>query len=222
MDTTYWLERWETGNTRFDEPEPHRYLTRFFEQVAPQKINPVFVPLCGKSVDMTWLLQQQQQVIGVEISPIPLQTFIQQNQLQPSLTHTTYGTVYQTNHCTLYESNLFDLPTDVLQPINLVYDRGALVALPWPDLRKQYIQWYQEKLPIGTRVLLISFETDANLSTSIGPPFPINSNELTQQFGIHFSIELLAREYLEDLQPHWRDRGLKQLYECAYCLEKIK
>jgi thiopurine S-methyltransferase len=222
MDTTYWLERWETGNTRFDEPEPHRYLTRFFAQVAPASTNCIFVPLCGKSIDMAWLLQQQQHVIGVEISPIPLQTFIQENQLHPTVTTTAYGTVYQDKHCTLYQSSLFDLSDEIFLPVNLVYDRGALVALPWPELRKQYIQWYQDKLPLGTHVLLISFESDANVSQTSGPPFPITPDELTKQFGTHFSIELLAREYVNDIKPHWRDRGLTQLYECAYCLEKIK
>jgi thiopurine S-methyltransferase len=220
MDKTYWLKRWQTGDTRFDESAPHRYLTRFFTQVAPLSTNCIFVPLCGKSIDMTWLLQQQQRVIGAEISPIPLQMFIQENQLQPTIKTTTYGTVYHAGDCTLYQSDLFKLPAEIFQPVDLVYDRGALVALPWPELRQQYLQWYKEKLPVGTRILLISFESEADLPHTAGPPFPIAFDELTQQLGTHFSIELLAREPVQDIDPHWRDRGLTRLYECAYCLEK--
>lgn len=43
----------------------------------------VFVPLCGKSLDMIWLAQQGHEVIGVELSPVAVEDFFRENGLNP-------------------------------------------------------------------------------------------------------------------------------------------
>ena len=45
---------------------------------------PVFVPLCGKSLDMVWLAQQGHRVIGAELSQRAIDDFFAERGLAPT------------------------------------------------------------------------------------------------------------------------------------------
>ena len=69
MKPEFWLKRWQDRwQIGFHQSEPEPLLTEFFPKAAPG--SKVFVPLCGKSLDMVWLAQQGYQVVGVEPSAL--------------------------------------------------------------------------------------------------------------------------------------------------------
>ena len=43
------------------------------------------MPLCGKSLDLTWLAAQGLRVTGVELSHIAVEAFFPEQQLEPSI-----------------------------------------------------------------------------------------------------------------------------------------
>ena len=57
MNPEYWLQRWQQGDIGFDQQEPNSNLVAFFPTLALNLGARVFVPLCGKSIDVQWLLQ---------------------------------------------------------------------------------------------------------------------------------------------------------------------
>ncbi|MEZ4845857.1 MAG: hypothetical protein R2877_02505 [Bdellovibrionota bacterium] len=63
MDLDFWHQKWETNQTFFHQNQIHPLLIKYFNH-PPGKI---MVPLCGKSMDMLWLLQQGHEVVGIEI-----------------------------------------------------------------------------------------------------------------------------------------------------------
>lgn len=219
MHKEYWLNRWETGNTRFNEPNPHQYLIKYLDKLVTNHGNNIFVPLCGKSIDMTWLLENNQKVTGVEISQIPIQDFFRVNDIKYTISTVDKFSIYQAESCTIYNGDIFDLKPKDLININAVYDRGAFIALPAETLRIQYIDWLKSTLPKSCKILLITFEFDQNEME--GPPFTVNQRDLEQYFGNSFSVTLLERQIVKNIKPHWKERGLRTLYECAYLLDKI-
>ena len=50
-----WESRWEEGRIGFHLKEVNPYLIRFSDQLLHQKPDRVFVPLCGKTLDLGWL-----------------------------------------------------------------------------------------------------------------------------------------------------------------------
>jgi thiopurine S-methyltransferase len=59
-----------------------KYLQKYWGKLNLPKKSKVFVPLCGKSSDMLWLLAQGYEVVGVELSPLAAQGFFAENQLE--------------------------------------------------------------------------------------------------------------------------------------------
>src|SRR3546814_12861307 len=52
----------------------------------------VFVPLCGKSLDMAWLAARGHRVLGVELSPLAVGQFFDENGLAPAQREPPLGT----------------------------------------------------------------------------------------------------------------------------------
>src|SRR5512138_1105185 len=75
MKRDFWLERWERGETGFHQDEINPYLLQHWPELHVAPGGEVFVPLCGKSLDMVWLRERGYFVLGVELSPIAVQDF---------------------------------------------------------------------------------------------------------------------------------------------------
>ena len=89
MQQDFWLERWQKGETGFHQEQLNPYLSYFYgEKGAPQDKRhalKVFVPLCGKSVDILWLAQNGYEVLGIECSEIAVRDFFEENKLEYKL-----------------------------------------------------------------------------------------------------------------------------------------
>ena len=74
--------------------------------------------------------------------------------------------------------------------INLIFDRGALGALPL-NLREKY---YQKMLSeIGPNTIWLISVFDYNQKDMSGPPFSIKQEEIAKQLSSKFKIELLEK-----------------------------
>jgi thiopurine S-methyltransferase len=75
MDPDFWHERWKTNQIGFHQGEINHCLVRYWPSLGLKTGGRVLVPLCGKSRDMFWLLEQGFAVTGIEISPIAVEAF---------------------------------------------------------------------------------------------------------------------------------------------------
>ncbi len=175
-DQTDWVKKWQDGETRFHQASYHKELVEFSDKALK---GVVFVPLCGKSRDMLFIMSKGHIVVGVELSPIACREFFLENKIEFSESTSAGFTVFKSEKITLWCGDFFQLPPHVWKEINSVYDRAALVALP-KDLRRQYVAEMKSRLQTGVSMLLISFEyPDGSLE---GPPFSVMEEELRDIF----------------------------------------
>ena len=59
MEEKYWHQRWQSNEIAFNQPNPNELLRRMFDSLTLKPGDRVFVPLCGKSVDMLFLYKQR-------------------------------------------------------------------------------------------------------------------------------------------------------------------
>ncbi|MDD5754757.1 MAG: hypothetical protein PHN45_08410 [Methylococcales bacterium] len=69
-DNHLWLQFWRDQRVDFHQTVVNSLLIKFWSSLNLDYGSRVFVPLCGKSLDMIWLSQQGHEVIGVELSPV--------------------------------------------------------------------------------------------------------------------------------------------------------
>lgn len=156
-DNALWRQCWRDQQTDFHQQEVNRLLTRFWRGLDLAPGSRVFVPLCGKSLDMIWLAQQGHEVIGLELSPVAVRAFFSENRMQPSQRKVGQFTLWQCGKISILCGDYFAVAGADLGNIDVVYDRAALTALP-EDIRRLYVAHLKLILPAACKVFLLTVE----------------------------------------------------------------
>lgn len=187
MDANFWHERWRDNRIGFHLTLPNPLLVRHLDALALAPGARVFVPLCGKSQDVPWLLSRGLRVAGAELSQIPIDQLFADMGITPEVSP---AGPLRRHHADgppaldLFVGDIFGLTADALGPVDAVYDRAALVALP-PDVRPQYAE-HLMRITGGARQLLVSYEYDQ--SAVPGPPFSVPPAEIARLYGARYAI----------------------------------
>lgn len=213
MDHNFWHERWRTGAIPFHEGVCNQMLSRWFDALELEAGARVFVPLCGKTFDMYWLMERRCQVLGVELSDIAVEDFFSEHELPVTRSRDSRFEMYDAPGIKILCGDIFKLDGSDLASVHAVYDRASLVALP-QDLRKSYVDHLLSYLPIGAPVLLVSFEYDTTRME--GPPFCVDEAEVRALYENRYTVRHLeSREVIEE-KPIFRERGLDSMIEHAF------
>lgn len=213
MKKDFWLECWEREEIGFHQSEVNSHLRKHWQALNLVPNIEVFVPLCGKSIDMLWLRKQGHSVLGVELSDKAVQAFFNENGYALHRVPHKKFHAYEANEIRVLCGDIFDLSKDELAKVTAVYDRASLVALP-PEMREQYVDHLVNILPPATKILLITFDyTQAEMS---GPPFAVSADEVKALYRKHADVRLLAKLDALPQNPRFQQRGLSRLQENIY------
>ena len=216
MQQDYWHQRWNSHNVGFNQDKPNPYLVEYLQKLQLQPGDSIFVPLCGKSIDMLYLLQQGYKVIGVELSDIACAEFFNDNNIAVAKEKQHHFTIYHHDDITLYCGDFFQLPDDIFSDIKAVYDRAALVALP-EDMRKAYVEFFCQHLQTNTTMLLCTMSYEQTQMP--GPPFAINEAMISAYYQQRADIEVLSHEPIEHIAKHLQAKGLQQAFNEVFLLQ---
>jgi thiopurine S-methyltransferase len=215
MEAGFWHERWQENRIGFHQSSVNPHLTTFWNTLAVTGAAPVFVPLCGKSLDMVWLAAQGHPVLGVELSGVAIEGFFREQSLSPEISQTGAFQAWQAGQITLLCGDFFALDQAFLADVRAVYDRASLIALP-PAMRRDYVRHFLSIVPAAAVILLITVEYDQ--TEMAGPPFAVSETEVRQLYEQHYQVELLLNHDALAAEPNFRSRGLTRLAEKIYRL----
>ena len=210
--TVDWHSHWIRKSPGFHEGQVNSYLQQFLPLYNLQPGDTVFMPLCGKAVDILWLSQQGYHVIGVELSDVAIQSFFEESGIGFEKEELEKLVVYKAENITLYQGDYMNLQDKYLKNCKLVYDRASIVAIESFN-RKTYKCKMLEIIPAATPMLLVTLDYDQNIMQ--GPPFSVPVSEITQLYQPEYKLELLQSSEQIEERPKWRDIGLQSLLESA-------
>ncbi|TCK18481.1 thiopurine S-methyltransferase [Thiogranum longum] len=216
MEPEFWHQRWRDNLTGFHLPGVNPQLEAFWSHLPVEAGDPVFVPLCGKSLDMLWLAERHP-VTGVELSPIAVEAFFEENDLQHRPSQAGRFSLCESERIRILCGDLFDLQPDQLADIRAVYDRASLIALP-PDMRPRYVSHLESILPTEVDMLLITL--DYPQEQMGGPPFAVSTGEVADLFGADWSIEHLHEDDVLAREARFRERGISHMTENVFHLQR--
>lgn len=205
----FWLKKWETNDIFFHRKEVNPDIIEYFPKLHLQPHSRVFVPLCGKSKDMAWLLSAGYSVIGNELSSIACETFFADQEVQPNITEQGCFVEYQHLNIKLICGDFFKLTPSEVGQVDAVYDSKALIALP-PDLRKKYIDHLVHLSNRMTKYFVIILETEDQIQS---PPYPLTSTDVKELFGSNFEFKIAKSSPLNRLSDHLIKKGYKNVTE---------
>jgi len=192
MDAHFWHQRWQKNEIGFHQSDADAQLVKHFPQMQLQAGNRVFVPLCGKTLDIAWMLDQGYQVAGAELSQIAIEHLFANLGIKPEVTIVGALKRYSGDNIDIFVGDIFELTAQELGTIHAVYDRAALVALP-EETRKTYTR-HLTAITNKAPQLLLCFEYDQSLMA--GPPFSITPDEVVEHYAATYQTILLEEEPL--------------------------
>jgi thiopurine S-methyltransferase len=190
MNEEFWQSRWRENKIGFHEDRPNELLLRNINRLNLSKGDTVFVPLCGKTIDLDWLLSQGFRVIGIEFNQEAVAEVFARQNLVPDVAEIDSLLRFRSNSMTIFVGDVFDLSATRLGKVEAVYDRAALVALP-ADKQSQYAH-HITLLTNQAPQLLITFDYDQHLME--GPPFSVPAEQIERYYGDSYKLECLASQ----------------------------
>jgi thiopurine S-methyltransferase len=193
MEAHFWHQKWQRGDIGFHQAQANPLLVRHLDDLRLQPDARVFLPLCGKTLDIAYLLDRGYRVAGAELSELAVQALFDSLNLRPTIQQVGTLKLYRGPSIDIYAGDVFSLDALTLGGIDAIYDRAALVALP-ADMRKRYAAHLAE-ISRGAPQLLISYTYDQTLID--GPPFSITTDEVERLYGDNYRPTVLATYEVE-------------------------
>lgn len=219
MEPDFWHQRWQENKIGFHQGEVNPYLRKYWPALNVPAPARILVPLCGKSLDLVWLVQQGYQVEGVELSELAVRAFFEEQGMVARQRQDGDWQVWEGHNLRLWCGDFFHLRAAQLGPIDAVYDRAALIALP-AAMRQQYVQ-HMQTLVGAVPHLLVTLEYPQ--SKMDGPPFSVEQAEVESLYSERYSGT--HAQICDDVLSHnanLQERGLDHLNECVYLLQVTK
>ena len=188
MDANFWHQRWGKNEIGWHETKVNPLLVQHFNELGLEKGSRIFIPLCGRTLDISWLHAQGYRIAGAELSKVAIEQVFTELGVQPNVSARGEGEQWSANHIDIFVGDLFALSAETLGHVDGIYDRAALVAFP-EDMRNRYVRHLieiTEKAP----QLLICYEYDQRCME--GPPFSIPDQEVKRQYASAYQLKLLS------------------------------
>jgi thiopurine S-methyltransferase len=188
MDANFWHQRWKLNEIAFHEREANPLLVKYFDLLSLSNGSRVFLPLCGKTLAIHWLLSNSYCVAGSELSEIAVKQMFSELAVEPNITAIDQIRDYSADNIDIFVGDIFDLSRGVLGRVDAIYDRAALVALP-ETMRDRYAAHLME-ITARAPQLLICLDYDQSLLD--GPPFSVTDEEVHRHYQDSYDLIALA------------------------------
>jgi len=214
-----WDFRWSKDQTKFHMPQVHPMLRKHIDKLTQGNIRSrVFVPLCGKSLDMKWLADQGHEVIGNEYADEGCRQFFEEHNIPYTTTplQGIKGVLYKATGVPIqiYRCDCFDLTSKLLGKFDCIWDRGGFVALPVKE-RKRYANINRSLMSPKCRYLLDTFLVDNGIFG--GPPFNCSEADVNAAFGSSCKVQKLDEK---DAFGKWQESwGVSSFVEELFLIE---
>lgn len=214
MNKEFWLNKWKVKQIGFHRFDINPMLIDFYDQLNLKAGDSIFVPLCGKSLDMLWLAKKGLNVIGIELSDIAIKEFFKENNLAYKIEYEFGMRIYKSEKIVIFQGDIFDLKSEKLGKVDAIYDRAATVALPF-EMRVNYLKKL-DTFMTKKNILMILFEYDQYLLD--GPPFSV-SESFIRNFYSNKNINKVKVNEKFDKSSKFTDLKTKA-YEKVYIIKE--
>jgi thiopurine S-methyltransferase len=197
MQADFWHNMWNNNKIGFHLNDTNQYLINNFKALNLKKNDRIFLPLCGKTHDIKWLLDLGYRIVGVELSEVAIKDLFDSLDIHPTISVHDKFIHYHAKNIDIYVGDFFNLTKKLIGEIEAVYDRAAIVALP-DTMRKEYTK-HLRHITRNIQQLVITLIYDQSLKN--GPPFSVDDNNFKSFYEEFYKIKLLEEGVDEGFKP---------------------
>ncbi|CAK8673561.1 unnamed protein product [Clavelina lepadiformis] len=191
LNEEYWKKIWENGQIHdFHHANVHEHLIKYKDHFLHQNCR-VFIPLCGKSVDLNYLAECGHEVVGCELSETAILQFFQEHSMTfkqsqyPKAPFEVFKAADK--NITIYKGDFLKLNSSVIGKFDAVWDQGAFIAIH-PSQRLKYTDIMKDLISLDGKYLLFSLQFDGVNSAT---PYSVTEMDMEETFGRYFDVSTL-------------------------------
>jgi len=221
----YWQSRWVSGDSNWHFQNPNEFLVRHLEALkADREHVRIFLPLCGKTVDLVWLYNEGHTVVGLEGVPYVAEQVFKDANLAYKMFYDQEieGFIFKTpdERLTVYSCDFFKVRPQLIGRFEAIFDRGAFEAIDVKD-REAYSDLIFKILAPKFRIILTGYEYDTNVYE--GTPRNVNREEIYKLFGRQSlengSSSMVSIVEKADFSEHGKQFNLKVMTKFVYLIQ---
>lgn len=114
MNLDFWHQKWEKNEIGFHESKPNTLLVAHFNALKLIEGSRIFLPLCGKTVDIAWLLSKGYRVVGVELSRLAIEQLFLELSVAPEITKIDDIYHYSANNIDIFVGDIFEVSSELM------------------------------------------------------------------------------------------------------------
>ena len=203
MSLEEWQHAWESGQTGWHLDHVNTNLVENIEILTDGKqACRILVPLCGKTMDLLWLVKKGHTVIGIELIQKAIEDFFKENNVSfVKKDIDGYGHCYTAfdGKLKIFDCDYFKFNSSLAGgKVDAIWDCNALGAMS-PGQWQKYLQTSLELFDHPhCRILLQALLYDQE--EYAGPPFSVQKEEISRLLGDSYEVDLVNRKPAEDLR----------------------
>ncbi|WP_231861938.1 thiopurine S-methyltransferase [Legionella hackeliae] len=210
------MNTWQEGRIPFHQNAVNSDLINYWPLLNLPRETTVLVPLCGKSLDMLWLVEKGFHVVGIELSEVAVSQFAQENNLSMTRTIKEDSIYYSTDFISIWVVDIFHLGSNLIT-VDAIYDRASLIALPKP-LRQSYVDQCLQWLKPNGRILLKTISYTEN--DIEGPPFSVTNEEVHELYKTCQIVNCIKSDKREFVSSeHLSTQGVRELIDYTWIIQ---
>ena len=190
MNPEFWHHRWQSNDIAFHGSDANPLLVQHFPALLVHRGGRVFVPLCGKTRDIHWLRDKGYRVVAAELSELAIRELFRELEIEPQISESGQSTHYSAPGIDVFVGDIFALTHETIGPVDAIYDRAALVALP-DGVRGRYAE-HLVSITKNAPQLVIGYEYDQSVME--GPPFSVGADEVRNHYAANYVISFLGNQ----------------------------
>lgn len=195
MNANFWHDKWKTNRIGWHLDEVNPIIVKHIGSLQLQKNARIFLPLCGKTKDIDWLLSQGFRIAGAELSLKAIQELFQELHVEPEVSTCREFTVYSAQNIDIFVGNIFDLDSELLGNVDAVYDRAAVVAMR-KEMRPKYVKHIIDITKQKPQILI---NLQYNQKLMDGPPFCVMDEEIKSLYEGNYKLKQLESLHVDKL-----------------------
>ncbi|KAL7635684.1 UNVERIFIED_CONTAM: hypothetical protein RMT77_013501 [Armadillidium vulgare] len=175
----------------------------------------VFIPLCGKALELKWFYDQGFEVVGVELISIPVEEFFKEQNLSFTVRELPWAKVYETSdqRLKIYVADIFSIKTEEIGKFDVIWGRGNYTTVKIAD-REKYSKLMKQLCKEKFLYFLCTLQFEVPVGKIDTPPRALSPEVTRKLYGDWCKVELTEVEDATKIYPGFKT----PVTECHFLL----
>ncbi|KAL7634077.1 UNVERIFIED_CONTAM: hypothetical protein RMT77_015405 [Armadillidium vulgare] len=216
---SYWEKLWSTKVTPFHQREVCPFLLKISSNlnfVSPKR---VFIPLCGKALELKWFYDEGFEVVGVDLISIPAEEFFKEHNLTFKIRELPWAKVYESSdqRIKIYVADIFSVEPEDVGKFDVIWERADYTVVKIAE-REKYSKLMKQLCKEKFVHFLCTLQFEVLVGRYDTPPRPLSHEETKKLYGDWCKVDLIEEENGLKYYPEFKSSGINTLRQSCFIL----